>query len=85
MSFRHREFTIPDLQQKALPLFPPYVWREGYCGRCGDNTFLDDKFPVGWCESCVIEEEEYESKEEVAARRQKSLEFFQQEFPNWSY
>jgi hypothetical protein len=76
---------LRDKQQRALPFFPPYIWREGYCGRCGDETFLDDKFPVGWCEGCVKEEHKYEGKAKTAKRRQESLDFFLKTNPEWRY
>lgn len=80
---KYGELVIPEKQQRVLPFFPPYIWREGYCGRCGDDTFLDDRFPLGWCESCVKECNEHDGEDETTKHRQKTRKFFLKECPDW--
>jgi hypothetical protein len=86
--YRSKGPIVPDKQQLALPFYPPYFWAHGYCGCCADDTYLDNKFPVGWCKGCVdrAREEDAEFTDEAyddyMTHRQKTLDFMRRDFPN---
>jgi hypothetical protein len=68
-------------QQRALPFCPPYIWYE-CCSICMDDTFVDDKFPIGLCERCASD---YRTPKLREKDKKERLAYWQEECPDWEY